>query len=171
MHTAMHTELLLDLGRPAVTGGTAATPPRSLAETAPTQPKASGLRRPQPAPRRERQAATAETTESQTPKWKGLERKELRLGLTTLDELARRRRALNRQRRGRERITCAGPPKTSSGSLLLRDFQNAAAGDTARPDGREHGTVPGWACAMRKAAKRDRGLEKTPAFVRRGKAA
>jgi RNA polymerase-interacting CarD/CdnL/TRCF family regulator len=45
-------------------------------------------------------------TESQTPKWQRLERKELRLRADQLDELARLRRALNRQRRGEgERIT------------------------------------------------------------------
>jgi hypothetical protein len=47
-----------------------------------------------------------ELTESRTPKWQTLERKELRLRGDQLDELARLRRALNRQRGGRgERIT------------------------------------------------------------------
>ena len=64
----------------------------------------------QPAPRRvargPRDAGTAGVTESQTAKWKGLERKELRLRADQLDELARLRRLLNRQRAGDgERIT------------------------------------------------------------------
>ena len=59
-----------------------------------------------PAPRRERpgprDAGTAGVTESQTPKWKGLERKELRLRADQLDELARlRRTAESPARRGR----------------------------------------------------------------------
>jgi hypothetical protein len=55
---------------------------------------------------RRRGAGTAGVTESQTPKWKGLERKELRLRADQLDELARLRRILNRQRGGEgERIT------------------------------------------------------------------
>ena len=49
---------------------------------------------------------TAGLTESQTPKWQRLERKELRLRGDQLDELARLRRGLNRQRGGEgERIT------------------------------------------------------------------
>ena len=62
-----------------------------------------------PAPRAargRRPSDTAEVTESQTPKWQRLERKELRLRADQLDELARLRRALNRQRGGEgERIT------------------------------------------------------------------
>ena len=62
-----------------------------------------------PAPRAargRRPSGTAEVTESQTPKWQRLERKELRLRADQLDELARLRRALNRQRGGEgERIT------------------------------------------------------------------
>jgi hypothetical protein len=63
-----------------------------------------------PAPRRvargPRGAGTAGVTESQIPKWQGLERKELRLRADQLDELARIRRTLNRQRGGEgERIT------------------------------------------------------------------
>jgi len=55
---------------------------------------------------RVRRPGTAEVTESQTPKWQRLERKELRLRADQLDELARIRRALNRQRGGEgERIT------------------------------------------------------------------
>ena len=64
----------------------------------------------QPAPRRvargPRDAGTAGVTESQIPKWQRLERKELRLRADQLDELARIRRTLNRQRGGEgERIT------------------------------------------------------------------
>ena len=63
-----------------------------------------------PAPRRvargPRDAGTAGVTESQVPKWQRLERKELRLRADQLDELARIRRTLNRQRGGEgERIT------------------------------------------------------------------
>ena len=63
-----------------------------------------------PAPRRvargSRDAGTAGVTESQVPKWQRLERKELRLRADQLDELARIRRTLNRQRGGEgERIT------------------------------------------------------------------
>jgi len=63
-----------------------------------------------PTPRRvargPRDTGTAGVTESQVPKWQRLERKELRLRADQLDELARIRRALNRQRGGEgERIT------------------------------------------------------------------
>jgi hypothetical protein len=63
-----------------------------------------------PAPRRvargPRDTGTAGVTESRVPKWQRLERKELRLRADQLDELARIRRALNRQRGGEgERIT------------------------------------------------------------------
>jgi len=63
-----------------------------------------------PAPRRvargPRDTSTAGVTESQVPKWQRLERKELRLRADQLDELARIRRTLNRQRGGEgERIT------------------------------------------------------------------
>ena len=63
-----------------------------------------------PVPRRvargPRDTGTAGVTESQVPKWQRLERKELRLRADQLDELARIRRALNRQRGGEgERIT------------------------------------------------------------------
>src|SRR5256884_6887716 len=48
----------------------------------------------------------SKVTESQIPKWQRLERKELRLRADQLDELARIRRTLNRQRGGEgERIT------------------------------------------------------------------
>ena len=85
-------------------------PPRlAPAEAAP----AAAVEKPeprQPAPRRvargSRDAGTAGVTESQIPKWQRLERKELRLRADQLDELARIRRALNRQRGGEgERIT------------------------------------------------------------------
>ena len=53
-----------------------------------------------------RDAGTTGVTESQIPKWQRLERKELRLRADQLDELARIRRTLNRQRGGEgERIT------------------------------------------------------------------
>ena len=53
-----------------------------------------------------RDTGTAGVTESQVPKWQRLERKELRLRADQLDELARIRRTLNRQRGGEgERIT------------------------------------------------------------------
>jgi hypothetical protein len=63
-----------------------------------------------PTPRRvargPRDTGTAGVTESQVPKWQRLERKELRLRADQLDELARIRRTLNRQRGGEgERIT------------------------------------------------------------------
>ncbi len=72
------------------------TAPAEAAEPA-AAPAAAQVQRP---PR------TAGVTESQTPKWQRLERKELRLRADQLDELARLRRALNRQRGGEgERIT------------------------------------------------------------------
>jgi hypothetical protein len=85
-------------------------PPRlAPAEAAP----AAAVEKPEPrrpAPRRvargPRDAGTAGVTESQIPKWQRLERKELRLRADQLDELARIRRTLNRQRGGEgERIT------------------------------------------------------------------
>ena len=85
-------------------------PPRPApAEAAP----AAAVEKPEPrrpAPRRvargPRDAGTAGVTESQVPKWQRLERKELRLRADQLDELARIRRTLNRQRGGEgERIT------------------------------------------------------------------
>jgi hypothetical protein len=88
----------------------AVLPPRPApAEAAP----AAAAEKPEPrrpAPRRvarvPRDAGTAGVTESQVPKWQRLERKELRLRADQLDELARIRRTLNRQRRGEgERIT------------------------------------------------------------------
>jgi hypothetical protein len=75
----------------------------------PAGPSAAPSRQRSPArPRRPRTAATGTTglTESQTPKWQRLERKELRLRADQLDDLARLRRGLNRQRGGEgERIT------------------------------------------------------------------
>jgi hypothetical protein len=88
----------------------AVLPPRPApAEAAP----AAAVEKPeprQPAPRRvargPRDAGTAGVTESRIPKWQRLERKELRLRADQLDELARIRRTLNRQRGGEgERIT------------------------------------------------------------------
>lgn len=79
--------------------GTAAPPVPAGAE-APAVPASASTRR-APRPR-----GPAGVTESQTPKWQRLERKELRLRADQLDELARLRRALNRQRGGEgERIT------------------------------------------------------------------
>jgi hypothetical protein len=99
----------------------AVLPPRlAPAEAAPAAPAVPAAavekpepRRPEPrrpAPRRvargPRDAGTAGVTESQIPKWQRLERKELRLRADQLDELARIRRTLNRQRGGEgERIT------------------------------------------------------------------
>jgi hypothetical protein len=80
-------------------------------------PPAATVEKPEPrkpAPRRvargPRDAGTTGVTESQIPKWQRLERKELRLRADQLDELARIRRTLNRQRGGEgegegERIT------------------------------------------------------------------
>jgi hypothetical protein len=88
----------------------AVLPPRPApAEAAP----AAAVEKPEPrrpAPRRvargPRDVGTAGVTESQIPKWQRLERKELRLRADQLDELARLRRTLNRQRGGEgERIT------------------------------------------------------------------
>lgn len=80
---------------------TAAAPvPAGAAAGAPAAPALVSTRR-APRPR-----GPAGVTESQTPKWQRLERKELRLRADQLDELARLRRALNRQRGGEgERIT------------------------------------------------------------------
>jgi hypothetical protein len=95
--------------------GAPVLPPRPApAEAAPAaavekpEPRRPEPRR--PAPRRvargPRDAGTAGVTESQIPKWQRLERKELRLRADQLDELARIRRTLNRQRGGEgERIT------------------------------------------------------------------
>ena len=91
-----------------------ALPPKPEAEAArqpvpltpPARSPESRRRRQERGPRRSRGPGTAEVTESQTPKWQSLERKELRLRADQLDELARIRRALNRQRGGEgERIT------------------------------------------------------------------
>lgn len=95
---------------PAVLPSRPAPPAAAAGAPAPAPPKASArTRRRPPAPRAARparDAGTAGVTESQTPKWKGLERKELRLRADQLDELARLRRTLNRQRAGDgERIT------------------------------------------------------------------
>ena len=82
--------------------------PAPAGEPLAAAPEAPAPRRsPAPrAPRGRRGSDTAEVTESQTPKWQRLERKELRLRADQLDELARIRRTLNRQRGGEgERIT------------------------------------------------------------------
>jgi hypothetical protein len=85
-------------------------PPRPApAETAPAAAREKPEPR-RPAPQRvaraPRDAGTTGVTESQIPKWQRLERKELRLRADQLDELARIRRTLNRQRGGEgERIT------------------------------------------------------------------
>jgi hypothetical protein len=88
----------------------AVLPPRPTpAEAAPTAAvEKPEPRRPEPrrVARGPRDAGTAGVTESQIPKWQRLERKELRLRADQLDELARIRRTLNRQRGGEgERIT------------------------------------------------------------------
>jgi hypothetical protein len=70
------------------------------------RPAARRTSRPSRPSRQARASGTTGVTESQTPKWKRLERKELRLRAEQLDELARLRRGLNRQRGGEgERIT------------------------------------------------------------------
>jgi hypothetical protein len=71
----------------------------------PSGPRPGARRTPRPS-RQSRTSGSTGVTESQTPKWKRLERKELRLRADQLDELARLRRSLNRQRGGEgERIT------------------------------------------------------------------
>ena len=82
-------------------------PPEAVpaATAAASRPRA-GSRRPARPVQRVRDSGTAGVTESQIPKWQRLERKELRLRADQLDELARLRRSLNRQRAGEgERIT------------------------------------------------------------------
>jgi hypothetical protein len=75
------------------------------ATAAASRPRASS-RRPGRPPRQASGSGTTGLTESQIPKWQRLERKELRLRADQLDELARLRRSLNRQRAGEgERIT------------------------------------------------------------------
>jgi hypothetical protein len=100
-------DLLAEIDRDAP-AGPVSIPPRPAAPApaavSPASPK-SAARRPAAKPARRRAESTG-LTESQTPKWQRLERKELRLRADQLDELARLRRALNRQRRGEgERIT------------------------------------------------------------------
>jgi len=94
---------------PAVLPSHPAPPAAAEGAPAPAPPKAPARTRRAGAPRAARPAPgsrTAGVTESQTAKWKGLERKELRLRADQLDELARLRRMLNRQRAGDgERIT------------------------------------------------------------------
>ena len=85
-------------------------PPHPPAAEAPAAAvPAAALRTRTPArrpPRVPSESGSAELTDSQVPKWQRLERKELRLRADQLDELARLRRLLNRQRRGEgERIT------------------------------------------------------------------
>jgi RNA polymerase-interacting CarD/CdnL/TRCF family regulator len=92
------------------TDAPAVIPPRPAVSAPPADAKAAPVRPPsrsQPADRPSRRGPrTTGVTESQTPKWQRLERKELRLRADQLDELARVRRTLNRQRGGEgERIT------------------------------------------------------------------
>jgi hypothetical protein len=103
---------LLSEADQAVPAAPAVLPPRqappAAGEALPAaRPEVSpGPRHPAQRRRRRPGAGTAGVTESQVPKWKGLERKELRLRADQLDELARLRRTLNRQRAGDgERIT------------------------------------------------------------------
>jgi hypothetical protein len=101
------------------------------AEAAPAAAVAAEKPEPrQPAPRRvargPRDAGTTGVTESQIPKWQRLERKELRLRADQLDELARIRRTLNRQRGGRGR---------------------ADNGEHAHPGRRRHAPRPCWQAA------------------------
>jgi hypothetical protein len=89
---------------PKPEGEAAAAAPLPL--TSPSRSRESVQHRREHGRRRDRRPATTEVTESQAPKWQRLERKELRLRADQLDELARLRRALNRQRGGEgERIT------------------------------------------------------------------
>jgi len=86
--------------RPAPAGVPA--PPAAAAPEAAASRRSSTPR----AARGPRDAGTTGVTESRIPKWQRLERKELRLRADQLDELARIRRTLNRQRGGEgERIT------------------------------------------------------------------
>jgi hypothetical protein len=80
----------------------ASPPPAAAVQPQQTPARRGGQqgRRPQP------RAQPPEVTESQTPKWMTLERKELRLRGDQVDELTRLRRTLNRRRNGDgERIT------------------------------------------------------------------
>lgn len=78
---------------------------RALPLTAPSR-RAESARPPGSGATEVAESQTPEVTESQIPRWQRLERKELRLRADQLDELARLRRALNRQRGGEgERIT------------------------------------------------------------------
>jgi hypothetical protein len=86
----------------------AVLPPRPAPEAALAPPEKPEPRRsaPRRVARAPRDAGTTGVTESGIPKWQRLERKELRLRADQLDELARIRRTLNRQRGGEgERIT------------------------------------------------------------------
>ena len=105
---------LLSEADEAAPAGSAALPPHppepaaaAATDRPASAPPARARQAPGPRPpRRARAASTAGVTDSQTPKWQRLERKELRLRADQLDELARLRRVLNRQRGGEgERIT------------------------------------------------------------------
>ena len=102
-------DLLGEVDQAAPAATPAALPPHTPepAATAPPETPVPPRQAPGPRPpRRARATGTAGVTDSQTPKWQRLERKELRLRADQLDELARLRRVLNRQRRGEgERIT------------------------------------------------------------------
>lgn len=83
-----------------------AAEPSPAAETPPAEPARRPAARTRAPARPARKSGTAGVTESQAPLWQRLERKELRLRADQLDELARLRRTLNRQRGGAgERIT------------------------------------------------------------------
>jgi len=100
-----------DEAAPAASAALPPHPPEPAAAAATDRPASAPPARARQAPgprppRRARAASTAGVTDSQTPKWQRLERKELRLRADQLDELARLRRVLNRQRGGEgERIT------------------------------------------------------------------
>jgi hypothetical protein len=102
-------DLLGEVDQEVPAAAPAALPPHppEPAASAPTETPVRARQAPGPRPqRRTRAASTAGVTDSQTPKWQRLERKELRLRADQLDELARLRRVLNRQRGGEgERIT------------------------------------------------------------------
>lgn len=117
-----------DAGKPAR--------PESAGAAAAREPAAPAGAARQPArPRR----TTAGLTESQTPKWQELERKELRLRPGQLDELARLRRVLNRQRAGAgERITENTLIRVAVDLLLASSGQLAGATEDELRDSVTH---------------------------------
>jgi hypothetical protein len=108
----------------------------AVGEAAAGEPAAPGRAARQPARARR---TTPELTESQTPKWQELERKELRLRPGQLDELARLRRLLNRQRAGAgERITENTLIRVAVDLLLASSGQLAGATEDELRDSVTH---------------------------------